>query len=331
MAGSFVAYHLRQNKAVDRALFAELLKKVSNNPEIDIEKYTYVGFGGAFLEDFRQYHYLFGFHNMISIEGDKKAFKRQRINKSLKCIKRLFMYSDKLIGNYYKHFIGDNHAIVWLDYADRKKTRIFIDEFQQLVTKSKPMDIVRITLNAFMTDNDRSSREKMKSKCDVLLEDLSPSILPLDALNENGYVKILLNAIRTALNSIQNRDVILLMALKYNDSSQVMLTVTCMVIEKDNMKLPEIRDREKQELISKMKIQEWEWYANDNWDVAPLFINIPELSISEKSTLEHVLPQGEINSKVKILFDQDDDISIRLVDNYKKVYRFSPAFGRILV
>ena len=54
MSGGFIPYHLRPGKAVDRKLFIESLQLMSRR--LQVENYTYIGFGGPFLEDFKQIH-----------------------------------------------------------------------------------------------------------------------------------------------------------------------------------------------------------------------------------------------------------------------------------
>ena len=66
MSGGTVPYHLRQNKAIDRSLFIDLLARL--NRCRDISDYTYIGFGGPFLEDFKSVHSFTGISKMISIE-----------------------------------------------------------------------------------------------------------------------------------------------------------------------------------------------------------------------------------------------------------------------
>ncbi|WP_407928292.1 O-methyltransferase, partial [Collimonas silvisoli] len=54
MSGAYVPYHLRQNKAVDRQLFVDLLTKLNRYKAIG--DYSYVSFGGPYLEDFKLVH-----------------------------------------------------------------------------------------------------------------------------------------------------------------------------------------------------------------------------------------------------------------------------------
>jgi len=65
MSGTSIPYHLRQNKAIDRYAFLELLSRIDRF--CNITEYSYIGFGGHSLEDFKYVHSRFGINNMTSI------------------------------------------------------------------------------------------------------------------------------------------------------------------------------------------------------------------------------------------------------------------------
>ena len=66
------AYHLRPNKAVDRLVFLEILR-VLELLVSSLDEYTYIGFGGPYLEDFRLIAQMFPTLEMISIEEDEET------------------------------------------------------------------------------------------------------------------------------------------------------------------------------------------------------------------------------------------------------------------
>lgn len=78
MSSGSIPYHLRQNKTIDRYAFIELLSKLDKY--CDIDKYSYVGFGGHSLEDFKCIHSRFGITNMTSIENNQEVYNRQKFN-----------------------------------------------------------------------------------------------------------------------------------------------------------------------------------------------------------------------------------------------------------
>ncbi|MEJ7860903.1 MAG: O-methyltransferase [Pyrinomonadaceae bacterium] len=142
MSGANVPYHLRQNKAVDRNLFIELLNRL--NRYKSIEEYTYISFGGSFLEDFKLVHAHTGIGKMISLEADKNVYERQKFNMPINCIEPLCKKSGEFISNH--SFDGKN--IVWLDYASPSEMESQLGETEYLITQLYDFDIVKITLNA---------------------------------------------------------------------------------------------------------------------------------------------------------------------------------------
>lgn len=140
--GGNVPYHLRQNKAIDRNLFVELLSRI--NLVKDIEAYTYISFGGSFLEDFKLIHSITGISKMISLEVDENIRNRQKFNMPLNCIEPRHLTSGEFLENH--TFEGEN--IVWFDYASPKEIEQQLDETQYLITQLHDFDIVKITLNA---------------------------------------------------------------------------------------------------------------------------------------------------------------------------------------
>ena len=46
-------YHLRANKAADRLILMETITRVTRALSASMDDYTYYGFGGPFLEDFK--------------------------------------------------------------------------------------------------------------------------------------------------------------------------------------------------------------------------------------------------------------------------------------
>jgi hypothetical protein len=146
MSGVYVPYHQRQNKAVDRQLFIDILQRV--NRKISIQKALYVGFGGAYLEDFKLIHAVFGSKRMISLEMDESAWKRQKFNRPLSCINCLNMTSGDFINDLRGRTDGANNLVIWLDYASANGIGEQIQEFRTILPKLARYDVLKITINA---------------------------------------------------------------------------------------------------------------------------------------------------------------------------------------
>ena len=72
------AYHLRPNKAVDRFVLLEIIRRLEQFE--DLADYTYYGLGGPYLEDFRVLYEMRDDIGMVSIESKERIFKRQALS-----------------------------------------------------------------------------------------------------------------------------------------------------------------------------------------------------------------------------------------------------------
>jgi hypothetical protein len=244
MSGGFIPYHLRPNKAVDRQLFVELLSKV--NRFKPIRQYTYVGFGGSFLEDFKLIHTYFGNNKMISIEESLNVLKRQRFNLPLRCITRRHEKSGDFIASY----PVKGPAMIWLDYANPRELRVQIEEYEALISKLQLHDIVKITLNASpdtlrghdsIDENEKRETKDVRNAKrlkkltvrlgDYLPQDTDATMMTVDEL-PHVYCRVLEFAANKALQGRSSEMVQPLSAFVYADSTHQMLTLTGIIIEK---------------------------------------------------------------------------------------------------
>ena len=135
------AYRLRPNKAVDHFLFVEAIQQIAKLN--DLSEYTYYGFGGAFLEDFRILNDFFGELGLVSIEENEQVLKRQQFHLPSRNIRLRHMPFRSFLHGYSSR--GDK-SIFWLDY-----TRLLwpeVDDFMSLLQKVEPRSMAKITLRA---------------------------------------------------------------------------------------------------------------------------------------------------------------------------------------
>jgi hypothetical protein len=140
-AGS-IPYHLRQNKAIERNLFVDLLGRIGRYR--NISEYMYVGFGGPFLEDFKLLHAQLRMTKMMSLEADKNVYARQKFNQPLSCVELSNFDSASFLNSH--EF--EEPSMVWFDYAEPSQIGTQVAEIQRLVSKLNPGDIFKVTLNA---------------------------------------------------------------------------------------------------------------------------------------------------------------------------------------
>lgn len=333
MSGGLVPYHLRPNKAVERYLFVELLTKINRSKPIGA--YTYVGFGGAFLEDFKLIHRHFGNKKMLSIEIDPNVIKRQRFNLPLSCIKCTHQSSGQFIGSY---SIKGNAAI-WLDYASASEHRIQIQEFESLLPKLQTYDVVKITLNTNPevlrsrdsmnaqgkreTEEERNIKrleELNKRLGDYLPQDVTPDMMSVDELPQ-----VLCRVLKAAADRImRGRSEELfqpLSAFVYADSYHQMLTLTGIILPR----------AEVSSFLKETAIKRWDLSATD-WKTIHR-IRMPELTAREKLFIDSHLPRSNektIQKKLKFLFGANEQQSLKALKSYVIFYRHYPNYHRVV-
>jgi hypothetical protein len=329
MSGASIPYHLRQNKAIDRYAFIELLSIIDRYCSID--KYTYIGFGGHSLEDFKYIHSRFAITNMTSIEQDEEVHKRQKFNQPYNCINYLLKSSDDFIDE----FQADQETIIWLDYTSPSKIRSQLEEVQSIVSKLAPLDIVKITLNAHASAYHEAPKgqgitneiiqQGRFDKIKNILGELFPiADITLDMMTEKRFTEALCLILKSAIESSLHGSSHIFQPLtlfSYADGHK-MLTVTGIVLENDKI----------EDFLEKTNIRAWN-LSNINWE-KPQSINVPDLTIRERLYIDALLPHTEIEeiqNKLGFLFHDEKDISIEMLKTYVLFYRQSPYFSRIMM
>lgn len=327
MSGGQVAYHLRPNKAIERQVFVELLTRFHGFRAV--YPYTYVGFGGPFMEDFRLIEGHFGVARMISLEGDAAVIERQKFNRpftSIDCRKQL---SGDFIANYASEHI--NNAIVWLDYAQANARRAQLGEFQSLLEKLRAFDIVKITMNAnpstLSIPQDTPPTELQRARLEAAerqLGDFWPAEVAADDMTRSRFPRVLLHCVlRAARQALPpGRDVtfVPLTSFSYADSEHVMLTVSGVLSPLTDV--PRMRRA--------LRFGNWDLaYRESN---APIPIAAPVLSTRERAFLERLLPRyrRSIASRSKFQVAERKGASEELLTSFARFSRYYPHFARIL-
>jgi hypothetical protein len=322
--GGTIPYNLRQNKAIERSLFVDLLSRLGRYR--NISNYTYIGFGGPFMEDFKLVHTVLRINKMISLEIDKNVLARQNFNSPLSCIDLCSKKSGDFLVTH--EFEGPN--IVWFDYAIPKDLPKQLAEVESLVSKLSDGDIVKITLNAnpgtlgSPTKGDEDLLDfRAKAAKSRLVSYGPPTVLP-DEVTARNYPSLLLKAIENAMKKgvagTPNLIIQPLSAFVYADGQQ-MLTVTAIIL----------KDKFRKDFIFKSRLYAWAYHSL-TWR-KPLSISIPDLSMKEKIFIESMLPGAtwlEIRSKLGYFIGDKKDEKV-LMESFIKYYRMSPSYSRIIM
>jgi len=328
MSDAFVPYHLRQNKAIDRNLFVELLLHI--NRYFPIKRYEYIGFGGAFLEDFKIMHAYTGIKKMISLEIDEDVLPRQKFNRPVSCISCTHKSSADFITEY--GFLRE--IILWLDYMAPSEIGSQLQEIEALTSRLKRGDLVKVTVNANATALARSTElekeeDLNQKRFDILEKRIGATNFPADVTPEMMthalYPQVLYKAIKLAfhkgMEGSPRHYFQPLTSYVYADG-QKMLTFTGIILALD----------ETQEFFKKTEIKKWELSVIK--DDKPLPINVPELSIKERMLLDSLLPKYSaetIQKRLKFLVGKNSEASLEGLRNYVRYYKQYPYFSKILV
>jgi hypothetical protein len=322
--GSSIPYHLRQNKAIERNLFVDLLSRIGRY--YNISDYAYIGFGGPFLEDFKHIHSSLRIRKMISLEVSANVFERQKFNRPVSCVELLHKSSGAFLT---EHDFNEQTAI-WFDYAIPSETGIQLAETQRLVAKLNHGDVFKITLNAtpetLGKPKDGSDlREYRLAQAQDRLGDYAPGSMAVDDISFKNYPKTLLAALHRAaqlgVESSPRLRVQPLTAFVYSDGQQ-MITATGIVL------FPSERER----FMQKTRLAHWP-FSNFEWK-APKSISVPAMSVKERLEVESLLPEHDtqqIFENLGYYIGADGEEATGLMRNFVDFYRLYPWYSRVVM
>ena len=308
-------YHLRQNKAVDRFLLIETIKKIGEI--FNLDDYTYFSLGGPYLEDFRLLYEFFPDMGMVSIEQSEDTIKRQAFHRPCSKV--------ELVQNTLKSFLAqydakNKRSIFWLDYT--KLEYGSFEDFQVLLEKVTDGSMIKITLRAAPRDYLAQDRtEKFLTDFEAVLPNPSITLLPRQPAL---FAKLLQDMIQIAAQKTLPARIGLtfqpLESFCYDDGTG-MFTLTGIVCNVDNRKI--VRD----------KFNKWR-FSNLNWS-RPKIIDTPFLSTKERLRLQDQLPccygAGlRLQELLGYKIDEDERESINMLQQYAEYHRCFPFFMKAI-
>lgn len=318
-------YHLRQNKAIERNLFADLLSRLGRFA--NVSDYKYIGFGGPFLEDFKHFHGALRISKMLSLEIEENVFIRQSFNKPLSTIELVHRSSSDFINEY--NFEAEENLIVWLDYAS-PEIGPQLAETQRLVEKLGHRDIFKITVNATPstlgdTPLKKDLRPYRATVASQRLGDYGPANITADDVTFGNYPKLLLqaliNAAKHGLAGHNNLILVPLTSFVYSDGQQ-MLTFTAILLE----------ESEKENFFAATRLEHWPFY-NGNGGL-PKAISVPAFSTKERVHIESMLPGATADDILENLnyYVGEDHKSAKVeLENFISFYRLFPWYSRVVL
>ncbi len=324
MSASSIPYHLRQNKAIDRGLFLDLLSRVGRFR--NISEYVYVGFGGPFLEDFRAIHSSLRISEMISIEVDANTFARQRFNLPVSCIELRRASSEEFISDF--DFSAD--YVVWLDYTEPAKLGVQLAELHALVSKLPDGSVFKVTLNASPSalgnPNDGSDLQEFRAKrLKLLLGDYAPVTVEKDDVTTGKFPETLLRAVERAakegMAGRKNSIVQPLTCFSYKDGQQ-MFTFSAIIL----------RRIDQDPFLAQSRLRTWP-FAMLDW-LSPTEVGVPAMSFKERMYVESRLPEADaptIQADMAYYIGENSVDAEAQMANFVRYYRVLPWYSRVLV
>jgi hypothetical protein len=311
-------YPLRKNKAVERLIFIDAIRRLENTTG-ELSGYTYYGMGGPFLEDFRIMHEFFPYLDMVSIEGNEETYKRQKFHRpcSTKKLKLKRNYSDSFIAS---QLPVEKKFIFWLDYTGFELSHI--EDFVSLVSKAPKNSMIKITVEADVQKyyKDGSKQDEFYRIFDRYLLGL-PGGFPLDSESFSRLILEMLKiAAQEALPASFSNVFQPISSFYYADGAN-MLTLTGLICDRNgDVTIPEA-------------FKTWD-RVNLGWDT-PKEINLPDLSPKERLGLQKKFPcnssYGEkILRSLGYLIDDDRDATLSKLEQYADFYRYYPYFMKAI-
>jgi hypothetical protein len=327
-------YHLRMNKAVDRFILIELLRKLSSLRDIfKLEDATYCSLAGPFLEDLKLIYEFFPEMELVSIESDLQTVERQRLHKfTSKVTINPVSLSEYLDINQPK-----GTEIFWLDYIFLRNVEL--DEFGRVLNRVYEGSVVKITVpcdlkdTPFATNRDIDVDEEPTPKQREYLEKfrsqfgsfLSTSIEHSDLSRPQKYMDLVQSMIKVqsqrSLSAVKgDLRYQILSSSSYNDGTQ-MLSVAGIVVHKEKAN------------VVRSHFDDWE-FKNLDWG-PPKHIKVPALSLKERLKLEEYLPvdisaETGLTGLLGYLIENDPTDSEESLKQYNRFYRYYPVFAKII-
>ena len=264
------AYHLRPNKAVDRFILLETIKRLGQFE--NLADYTYYSLGGAYLEDFRVLYEFSRDIGLVSIEKSEQIVKRQEFHRPCSTLKLKHV---NLVDFLNECEYSDQKSIFWLDFTNLTFSNF--ECFELLLRNVAEGSLVKISLRANATDWSTHPNDFIEEFRGIMPDpDAEPPLLT------EAYAKLIQDMLRiVAQRALPSECPVTFQPITsffYSDVSG-MLTVTGIV-----------RSRREEDKL-RDAFEGWQ-FANLDWS-KPKVIDVPVLSTKERLSLQEHLPCEE--------------------------------------
>ena len=248
-------YHLRANKAVDRAALVEAIRILANGESLG--NYTYYGMGGPFLEDHRLLYSAYPQLRLVSIEANEQTYHRQLFHRP--CSDEILDLRHQDFQSFLRTYEStDRKSIVWADYTDLQYAHVdnFVALLQTLASGSMEKTTLRCHARDYVDDR---AKDAFYTKFDAVLP--AGATIPAQEFRLAGLLQAIMQvATQQALHGTPGREFQPVSSIYYRDGVG-MYTLTGVLCTSNQ--LPAVRER----------FAEWQ-FASLNWE-QPLHIDVP--------------------------------------------------------
>lgn len=310
---SYPIYHLRPNKAIDRLALVEAIRRLDKHD--NLSEYTYYGFGGPFLEDFRLLYELYPNMEMVSIERNEETYRRQGFHLPCSKIRLENIQLGSFLANYEAR---DKKSIFWLDFTGLEYSGF--EDFMTLLGKVAAGSMVKITLRSEPKDY-IDKTDLFRRKFEAVLPD--SSVVPPPGFRNYAFLlqQMTRVAAQTALPSAFPHTFQPVSSFCYSDGTGI-FTLTGIVCQRG------------EENSIKKEFQRWQ-FANLNWSM-PKRIDVPVLTTKERLHLQSYLPcEGNAGRVLReelgyLIDDGDKKTTESKLKQYAEFHRYAPYFMRAI-
>ena len=306
-------YHLRTNKAVDRAALVEAIGILANGESLG--NYTYYGMGGPFLEDHRLLYSAYPQLRLVSIEEDEQTYQRQHFHRPC---------SDEILDLRHQDFRSflrtyettDQKSIVWADYTGLQYEHIdnFVALLQTLPNGSMVKTTLQCQARSYLKD---AVQRHFRTQFGAVL---SASVtIPAQEHQFAGMLQGMMQvAAQQALHGIGNREFQPVSSIYYKDGVG-MYTLTGVLCSTEER--PALRAR----------FADWQ-FASLDWEI-PLHVDVPELTTKERHYLQNLLPcpngaGAALQQHLGYWIDNAEARSVAKLDQWALYHRYAATFVR---
>lgn len=304
-------YHLRVNKAVDRAALVEAIGiLVGREP---MAKYRYYGMGGPFLDEHRLLYELYPKLRLVSIEKNEDTYRRQQFHRP--CSEEILELRHETFRSFLRTYdFQEKKSVVWIDYTDIKYEHI--EDFIVLLQKLARGSMVKITLRAHAQDYrcDDAKAEFRREFEEVLR---GSAAIPARTADFAVLVQqIMRTATQRAFRGVRNVQFQPVSALYYRDTVG-MYTLTGVICSASGAR------------VVRKKFAGWR-FANTRW-AEPVQVDLPELTTRERQHLQVMLPcraggEGSLQERLGYLIDRTPVKSRDKLRQWALYHRYAVEF-----